>query len=140
MDNIDISLIYEELHYNGRSILPTPRPSPSLTTTTLSPSSTPTPTTPIPTPFHPFSTHQVCTRPALVRWSYSEPISLLNVVVMELKDVERHERECGLGIPEEQRKTGAELWGEEVEMGVQGVREEALRVVQWRERQGKVRD
>lgn len=124
MDNIDISLIYEELHYNGRSILPVRRPSSS-------------PTDDAPTPFLPFAAHPVCIRPALTRWDFSEPLSILNCVVMEVKDVERHERECGLAVPEATRKNGKELWGEEVERGVMGVREEALKILAWRERQGK---
>lgn len=62
---------------------------------------------------------------------------MLNCVVMEVKDADRHEKECGLAVPEATRKTGKELWGEEVERGVQGVREEALKVLAWRERQGK---
>lgn len=54
---------------------------------------------------------------------------MTNCVVMEMKDALRHEEECA-----KNGKTGRELWGDEVQRGVQGLVREARRVAEWRER------
>jgi hypothetical protein len=132
MDLLEISLLYEELHHNGRSIIPQP----SLTPSSPSPLAS---TTPSYAPFRPISAHPLALRPSLVRWDYDLPLSVENCVLMETKDALHHMAQCGLRKRkegEEPRKTPAEVWGKEVDKGAREVGREARRVVSWRERSG----
>ena len=76
--------------------------------------------------------HPIMLRPTLVRWSFTAPISLFNVVIMDFPDAETHEKEWF-----ENGRSGAEVWGEDVERGVEGMQGEVRRVVGWREEGGK---
>lgn len=100
----DVSLIYEEVHFNGRSILPSS-----------------------PSGFLPVLSHPVCNRPALVRWNFSQPVSVENCVVMEVKQADAHQRAFTEG------KSLDELYGPEVVKGVGEVMKEARRALVWRE-------
>ncbi|THH00288.1 hypothetical protein EW026_g2203 [Hermanssonia centrifuga] len=55
--------------------------------------------------------HPVPSRPTLVRWDPSQPLSLENCVVMEHGEVERHVKECFNSTP---AKSPGELWGQDV--------------------------
>ncbi|KAG2007159.1 ubiquitin-protein ligase molybdopterin-converting factor [Coprinopsis cinerea AmutBmut pab1-1] len=70
--------------------------------------------------------HDVPTRPTLVRWDYSKPLTTDNAVVFEHKDAEKHHSSCS-------GKDGvspASLWGTEVEEIVNRRFEEARKVRQ----------
>ena len=117
----DVSLIYEELHQSGRSVLPYPSPSAS---------KTPASADKLAEPFYPFSAHPIALRPALVRWDLSRELSVTNCVVLEQKDAERHLQLCGV-----EGKTHEEVWGTEVEKGVRELMALAGRVLTWREKE-----
>lgn len=51
----------------------------------------------------------VPTRPTLVRWDYSQPLTLDNCIVLEFKDAEKHYKQCF-----EEGKKPVDVWGEEV--------------------------
>ncbi|KAI0342540.1 ubiquitin-protein ligase molybdopterin-converting factor [Trametopsis cervina] len=71
--------------------------------------------------------HTVPTRPALVRWDFSHPLSLENCVVMEHSDAERHVKECS----GEGGKRPQEVWGAEVVAVIARRAEEVKRVREW---------
>lgn len=74
--------------------------------------------------------HAVPNRPALVRWDFSQPLSLENCVVMEFADAERHVRECFVA-SEGAKKTSEELWGVEACAIVRRRQEEVRKVREW---------
>lgn len=120
MDQNEIALLYEELHHNGRSIIPSTSPA------------NPTGS------FHPIVSHPLALRPALVRWDMDSPLSVENCVLMENKDVLKHLKECGLQERKDGsvRKSPAEVWGVEVDEGARALGKEARRILSWRERSG----
>ncbi|CDZ96807.1 ubiquitin-protein ligase molybdopterin-converting factor [Phaffia rhodozyma] len=105
LDFTSISLIYEELHQCGRSVLPSP----------------------ISSPFLPLIAHPVCQRPALVRWDLGRPLSVDNCVLMEVKEADRHQHEFTAG------RTLEEVYGEDVVKGVEALRKESRRILSWME-------
>jgi hypothetical protein len=71
--------------------------------------------------------HQVLPKPTLMRWSKDESISATNVVVMDPKSADRHEKEVLKG-----GKTVEEVWGKEAVEFVQRKSEEAARILRYR--------
>jgi tRNA threonylcarbamoyladenosine dehydratase len=51
----------------------------------------------------------VPTRPTLVRWDYSQPLTIDNCIVLEFKDAEAHYTQCF-----SEAKSPSFVWGEEV--------------------------
>ena len=68
--------------------------------------------------------HAVPTKPALVRWDPSEPLTVENCVVMDSGEVQKHVKGCADG------KQPAELWGNET---AKIVRKRQADVAFWRE-------
>lgn len=155
LDQQDVSLIYEELHQGGRSILPYPsptasKPKPKAPKSSDAPvlthpatiaaakaeglnvvtSESPSEDKVVKEAFYPFSAHPICLRPALVRWDLSRELSVTNCVVMEQKDAERHLQLCGI-----EGKRREEVWGLEVEKGVGELMALAGRILSWREKE-----
>ena len=71
--------------------------------------------------------HNVPTRPALVRWDSTQPLSLENTIVLEYAEADRHYKEC-FG---EDAKKPEEVWGEETKAVVERRAEEVKRVREW---------
>ena len=72
--------------------------------------------------------HDVPTRPTLVRWDFTRPLSIENCIVLEHKDAEKHAETC-LGA--KSAAAGRDLWGKEVEEIVQRRVTEARKVKEW---------
>ncbi|THH30488.1 hypothetical protein EUX98_g3710 [Antrodiella citrinella] len=73
--------------------------------------------------------HAVPVRPALVRWDFTQPLSLENCVAMEFTDAEKHVTECGPG--GDVKKTPEEVWGSDVAQVVTRRQEEVRREREW---------
>jgi len=76
--------------------------------------------------------HDVPTRPTLVRWDPTRPLSLENCVVFELNEADKHVRECweSDGRPKENVRP-QKVWGDEVGTIVERRMEEARRLRAW---------
>ncbi|RXW12746.1 hypothetical protein EST38_g13112 [Candolleomyces aberdarensis] len=72
--------------------------------------------------------HDVPTRPTLVRWDFTQPLSVENCIVLEYKDAEKHAETC---LASRSTSAGRDLWGKEVEEIVQRRAAEARQVKQW---------
>jgi len=76
--------------------------------------------------------YDVPTRPTLVRWDPSQPLSIENCVVFELSDAEKHARALWNPDGSVGTATTAEgLWGKEVKAVVDRRAAEARRVRDW---------
>lgn len=76
--------------------------------------------------------HDVPTRPTLIRWDPSRPISTDNLVVFELNDAEKHARALwNLDGSASSSMTPEKLWGAEVKEVVDRRAAEARRVRDW---------
>ncbi|KAI0074588.1 hypothetical protein K474DRAFT_1665202 [Panus rudis PR-1116 ss-1] len=79
----------------------------------------------------------VPTRPALVRWDPSQPLTLQNCVAMDYAQAEKHVKECFGLAPAEgsdesiKPKRPEEVWGTEVAEVVKRRKEEVRRVQEW---------
>ncbi|GLB39743.1 putative ubiquitin-protein ligase molybdopterin-converting factor [Lyophyllum shimeji] len=73
--------------------------------------------------------HNVPSRPTLVRWDVSRPLSVDNCVVMDFGEAERHIKECGT--PEQPLKRPEEVWGQETQKVVDRRIEELRRARAW---------
>ncbi|TFK29493.1 ubiquitin-protein ligase molybdopterin-converting factor [Coprinopsis marcescibilis] len=71
--------------------------------------------------------YDVPTRPTLVRWDYSKPLTTDNCIVLEHKDAETHFKTCSG--PE--ASSPSLLWGKGVEEIVNRRAEEARRITNW---------
>ncbi|KAI0701849.1 ubiquitin-protein ligase molybdopterin-converting factor [Cytidiella melzeri] len=71
--------------------------------------------------------HTVPMRPALVRWDFSQPLSLENCVVLDHSEADRHVRECW----GEAGKRPEQLWGAATAAVVSRRAEEIKRVRDW---------
>ncbi|KAJ2922920.1 hypothetical protein H1R20_g14182, partial [Candolleomyces eurysporus] len=72
--------------------------------------------------------HDVPTRPTLVRWDFTQPLSIENCIVLEYKDAEKHAETC---LASRSTSAGRDLWGKEIEEIVQRRAAEARKVKQW---------
>ncbi|KJA23869.1 hypothetical protein HYPSUDRAFT_201007 [Hypholoma sublateritium FD-334 SS-4] len=76
--------------------------------------------------------HDVPTRPTLVRWDPSQPLSIQNCVVFELNDAEKHVKACWNPDGSVAGSTTPQgLWGTEVAAVVARRSAEARRVCEW---------
>lgn len=76
--------------------------------------------------------HDVPTRPTLVRWDPSLPLSIQNCVVFELNDAEKHVKACWNPDGSVAASTTPQaLWGTEVAAIVARRSAEARRVCEW---------
>ena len=69
--------------------------------------------------------HNVPSRPQLIRWDASKPLSLENCVLFDFSEAQKHAREC-LGL---ERRGPSDVWGGEVQ-GI--VDKNAVEVSQYR--------
>ena len=72
--------------------------------------------------------HDVPTRPTVVRWDFTKPVTLDNLVVLEHKDAEKHVEKCSKA---ESSSAAKEMWGDGAEAVVQRRAVEARQVRDW---------
>ncbi|KAF5384387.1 hypothetical protein D9615_003399 [Tricholomella constricta] len=73
--------------------------------------------------------HNVPSRPVLVRWDISQPLTVDNCVVMEFGEAEKHSTECGM--LEQPLKRPEDVWGKAVKKVVDRRAEELRREREW---------
>lgn len=74
--------------------------------------------------------HDVPSRPTLIRWNLTKPLSADNCVVMELADADKHAKLC---LPRDGIESARpiDVWGEHVQEVVGRRGEEARRMRDW---------
>jgi hypothetical protein len=70
--------------------------------------------------------HDVPNKPVLVRWDYTRPLSVDNVVPMDQSDADRHIRHC-----HDLREKPEDVWGQEVKAVYERRTQEILKDRQW---------
>ncbi|KAE9402666.1 hypothetical protein BT96DRAFT_1017423 [Gymnopus androsaceus JB14] len=83
-----------------------------------------------------FPPHEVPTKPALVRWDLSQPLTMENCVVMEEKDAVKHIKTWREGLSLDDGSTApspspAEVWGGAVQEVVRRRAEEIKKIQEW---------
>ena len=70
--------------------------------------------------------HDVPNKPMLVRWDYTRPLSVDNVVPMDQPDADKHTRRC-----HDLKEKPEDVWGQEVKSVYERRTQEILKDKQW---------
>ena len=70
--------------------------------------------------------HDVPNKPTLVRWDYTRPLSVDNVVPMDQADADKHVQRC-----HDLKEEPEDVWGQEVKVVYDRRKQEILKDKQW---------